>query len=59
MTGAVPVDANVTDCVDVLFSPRLPNVKLAGLTVSVGSEAAKWSAKFMATLPPVAVNITV
>ena len=38
VTGAVPVDLNVTGCVDTVFTVTLPNVKLAALTVSPGLE---------------------
>ena len=29
VTGAVPVDVNVTGCVDAVFTVTLPNVRLA------------------------------
>jgi hypothetical protein len=38
VTGAVPVDVNVTGCVDAVFTITLPNVTLAALTVSSGFE---------------------
>jgi hypothetical protein len=34
VTGAVPVDVNVTGCVDAVFTVTLPNVKLAALMVN-------------------------
>jgi hypothetical protein len=36
VTGAVPVEANVTDCVDANPTVRLPNARLPVLTLSVG-----------------------
>jgi len=36
VTGAVPVDVNVTGCVDVVSTVTLPNVKLAALIVNCG-----------------------
>jgi hypothetical protein len=40
VTGAVPVDVNVTGCVDAVFTVTLPNVKLAALIVNCGLVAA-------------------
>jgi len=34
VTGDVPVEVNVTGCVDVVFTVTLPNVRLAALTVN-------------------------
>ncbi len=36
VTGAVPVEVKVTDCVDAVFTVTLPNVRLAALTVNCG-----------------------
>jgi hypothetical protein len=36
ITGAVPVEVNVTGCVDAVFTVTLPNVRLAVLIVSCG-----------------------
>ena len=36
VTGPVPVDANVTDCVDADPTIRLPNARLPVLTLSAG-----------------------
>jgi hypothetical protein len=36
VTGAVPVEVNVTGWVDVVFTVTLPNVKLAVLIVNCG-----------------------
>ena len=40
VTGAVPVDVNVTDCVTDVFTVTLPKLKLAGLSVNCGLGAA-------------------
>ena len=40
VTGDVPVDVNVTDCVVDVFTVTLPKLKLAVLTVSCGLGAA-------------------
>jgi hypothetical protein len=36
VTGAVPVEVNVTGCADVVFTVTSPNVRLAALTVNCG-----------------------
>ena len=38
VTGAVPVEVNVTGCVDAEPTVELPNAKLAALTVKIGVE---------------------
>jgi hypothetical protein len=40
VTGAVPVEVNVTGCVDAVFTVTLPNVRLAALIVNCGLVAA-------------------
>ena len=40
VTGAVPVDVNVTGCVDAVFTVTLPNVRLAALIVNCGFDVA-------------------
>ena len=40
VTGAVPVEVNVTGCVDAVFTVTSPNVRLAGLTVNCGLNTA-------------------
>jgi hypothetical protein len=40
VTGAVPVDVNVTGCVDAVFTVTSPNVKLAALIVNCGLDTA-------------------
>ena len=39
VTGAVPVDVSVTDCVDAVLSGTFPKFTAAGLTVSCGAAA--------------------
>jgi hypothetical protein len=40
VTGAVPVEVNVTGCVDAVFTVTSPKVRLAALIVSCGLDAA-------------------
>ncbi len=40
VTGAVPVEVNVTGCVDAVFTVTLPNVRLAALIVNCGLDTA-------------------
>jgi hypothetical protein len=40
VTGAVPVEVNVTGSVDAVFTVTLPNVRLAALIVNCGLDAA-------------------
>ena len=40
VTGDVPVDVRVTDCVVAVFTVTLPKLKLAELTVNCGLGAA-------------------
>jgi hypothetical protein len=40
VTGEVPVEVNVNDCVVAVFTVTLPKLKLAALTVSCGLSAA-------------------
>lgn len=49
VTGAVPVEVNVTGWVDVVFTVTLPNVRLAALTVNCG----------FATAVPVPPSVTI
>jgi len=55
VTGAVPVDVNVRDCVVAVLTVTLPKLKLAALTVNCGLGAAV-PIPFRATnaVPPVA-----
>jgi hypothetical protein len=58
VTGAVPVDVNVTGSVDAVSTVTLANAKLAGLTVSVGTAAFSCRAKVCETPPVLAVKVT-
>ena len=58
VTGAVPVEVNVTGCVDAVFTVTLPNPKLVVLTVNVGTAAFSCRAKLLETLPALAVRVT-
>ena len=58
MTGAVPVEVNVTVCDATEFTATLPNVKLVALTPSVGTEAPSCTAKVSVAPPPLAVSVT-
>jgi hypothetical protein len=58
VTGAVPVEVNVTGSVDGVFTVTLPNAKLAGLMVNVGTAAFSCRAKVLETLPALAVRVT-
>ena len=58
VTGAVPVEVNVTGSVDAVFTVTLPNAKLAGLIVNVGTAAFSCSAKVLETPPVLAVRVT-
>ena len=40
VTGAVPVEVNVTGCVDAVFTVTSPNVRLAALIVNCGLDTA-------------------
>ena len=58
VTGAVPVEVNVTGSVDAVFTVTLPNARLVGLTVNVGIAAFSCKAKLLETLPALAVRVT-
>ena len=61
VTGAVPVEVNVTGSVDAVFTVTLPNAKLGALTVNVGTLAAvafSCRAKVLETPPALAVSVT-
>ena len=57
VTGAVPVELNVTDNVEAVFTVTLPNARLLGLTVNVGTAAFSCSAKLLEKLPALAVRV--
>ena len=58
VTGAVPVEVNVTGSVEAVFTVTLPNARLVGLTVNVGTAAFSCKAKLLETLPALAVRVT-
>jgi len=59
VTGAVPVDVKVTDCVATVPSSTLPNATLLALMVKVGTAAFSFRTKLLEMLPDVAVSVTV
>ena len=58
VTGAVPVELNVTGIVEDVFTVTLPNARLVGLTVNVGTAAFSCKAKLLETLLALAVRVT-
>ena len=58
VTGAVPVEVSVTGSVDGVFTVTLPNARLAGLMVNVGTPAFSCRAKVLETPPALAVRVT-
>jgi hypothetical protein len=58
VTGAVPVEVNVTGNVDGVFTVTLPKARLAGLMVNVGTPAFNCRAKVLETPPALAVRVT-
>jgi hypothetical protein len=58
VTGAVPVEVNVTGSVDAVFTVTLPNARLVGLMVNVATPAFNCSAKVLETPPALAVRVT-
>ena len=58
VTGAVPLEASVTGNVVGVFTVTLPNAKLAGLMVNVGTAAFNCKAKVFDAPPVVAVRVT-
>jgi hypothetical protein len=58
VTGAVPVEVNVTGSVDAVFTVTLPNARLAGLMVNVDTPAFSCRPKVLDTPPALAVSVT-
>jgi hypothetical protein len=58
VTGAVPVEVNVTGSVEEVFTVTLPKARVVALTVNVGTAAFSCSAKLLETLPALAVKVT-
>ena len=59
VTGAVPVELSVIDCVAGVFTATLPNDTLAALTPSVGVPGPTSNAKLAELSPDFAVKVTV
>ena len=54
VTGAVPVDVSVRDCVVAVFTVTLPKLRLAALTVNCGlGDAVPMPSKETRIVPPV------
>jgi hypothetical protein len=61
VTGPVPLEVNVTGCVDAVFTATLPNATLVGLLVNVGTvgtAAFSCRAKLLETPSAFAVSVT-
>jgi hypothetical protein len=58
VTGADPVEVNVTGSVDAVFTVTSPKARLAGLMVNVGTPAFSCRAKVRETPPALAVRVT-
>jgi hypothetical protein len=58
VTGAVPLEVSVTGNVVGVFTVTLPNARLAGLMVNVGTAAFNCRAKVFDTPPVLAVRVT-
>ncbi|MFZ0745992.1 MAG: hypothetical protein WAM85_16395 [Terracidiphilus sp.] len=58
VTGALPVEVKVTDCVDGVFSATFPKANVAVLMLRVGTVALNCRAKLFETLPEVPVSVT-
>ena len=58
VTGAVPVEVKITDCVVVELTSTLPNATLVALMVRTGTAAFNCRAKVTDTLPALAVIVT-
>ncbi len=58
VTGDVPLEAIVMGSVEGVFSVMLPNARLAGLMVNVGTAAFNCRAKVFDTPPVLAVKVT-
>ena len=59
VTGAVPVDVNVSVFVEAVFTFTPPKPRLPVLTLSVGTIAPSCNANVFAALPALAVSVTV
>jgi hypothetical protein len=59
VTGAVPVEDSVTDCVAGVFRFTSPKLRLVALMLSMAAPDPNWRVKVFATLLVLAVNMTV
>lgn len=59
VTGAVPVDASVKDCVEVTFNATSPKGTLLALMLNVEVPGFNCNAKLSVTVPALAVNVAV
>ena len=58
VTGAVPLELIVTDCVAGVFNTTLPKEMLVALMLSVGVRAFNCRVKLLETVPALAVSVT-
>jgi hypothetical protein len=58
VTGDVPAEVKVSDCVAGVLSPTLPNAMLVALRPKVGTAGFNCRAKLFETLPAFAVKVT-
>jgi hypothetical protein len=58
LTGAVPVEVKVTDCVADVLTTTLPNATLVALMLSASIAALSCREKLLNTLPALAVIVT-
>jgi hypothetical protein len=58
VTGAVPLEVSVTDCVAAVFRLSLPNARVVAPMLSVGTAAFNCRAKVLERLPALAVSVT-
>src|SRR5580698_1189413 len=58
VTGAVPVEVNITGSAEGVLTVTLPKARLSGLIVNVGTAAFNCRAKVFETPPALAVRVT-
>jgi hypothetical protein len=58
VTGAVPVEVNITGSADGVLTVTLPKPRLSGMIVNVGTAAFNCRAKVLETPPALAVRVT-
>ena len=59
VTGAVPVEVRVNDCVTAVLATTLPNVRLDVLILNDGAELPRSSLKVLELFPAVATSVAV